>query len=50
MIDFILASPTMADAYVPKSYEVLLGSVDSCGSDHNPVVAAFTLTPRTARN
>jgi len=43
MIDFILASPEMARRYVKKTYRVLSGSVETNGSDHNPVVAKFRL-------
>lgn len=44
MIDFILASPAMADRYVPKSYRIHTGgSPDTTGSDHNPVTARFRL-------
>jgi endonuclease/exonuclease/phosphatase family metal-dependent hydrolase len=46
MIDFILASPAMGPAYVPHSYDVLLGSVETHGSDHNPVSASFKLPRR----
>ncbi len=45
MIDFILASPALGQRYLPKSYRVISGSVDSSGSDHNPVVARFDLKP-----
>jgi len=50
MIDFVFASPALAAGYVPKSYDVLLGSVDAHGSDHNPVTASFKLTARTAEH
>lgn len=43
MIDFIFASPAMAKHYVPKSYHVIPGSVETTGSDHNPVAAKFNL-------
>jgi len=43
VIDFILCSPAMAKRYVPKSYSVLDGTVDSSGSDHNPVLIQFRL-------
>ncbi|HUS40920.1 MAG TPA: endonuclease/exonuclease/phosphatase family protein [Pirellulales bacterium] len=43
MIDFILASPTMAKRYVPGSYRIVQGSPEISGSDHNPVVAKFRL-------
>lgn len=44
MIDFVLASPTMAGCYVAKSCRVIPGSVASLGSDHNPVSVRFDLT------
>ncbi len=52
MIDFILASPAMAQMYVPKSYDVILGTVETSGSDHNPVLARFKLAEEvtTAKN
>ncbi len=43
MIDYILASPAMAETYVPKSYKIVSGSVEAGGSDHNPVVSQFRL-------
>jgi endonuclease/exonuclease/phosphatase family metal-dependent hydrolase len=43
MIDFILTSQSMAKRYVPKSYRILAGSVETSGSDHNPVLAKFRL-------
>jgi endonuclease/exonuclease/phosphatase family metal-dependent hydrolase len=43
MIDYILCSPAMAFCYVPKSYRIPQGTVESSGSDHNPVVADFRL-------
>ena len=41
MIDFVLCSPALAEGYVKDSYRVWPGSVDSQGSDHNPVAARF---------
>ncbi|MCB9852268.1 MAG: endonuclease/exonuclease/phosphatase family protein [Phycisphaerales bacterium] len=41
MIDFIFCSPEMAKRYVAKSLRVVDGTVESSGSDHNPVVAKF---------
>jgi endonuclease/exonuclease/phosphatase family metal-dependent hydrolase len=41
MIDFILCSPAMAKAYVKDSYRVIPGSVQTSGSDHNPVAVSF---------
>ncbi|HNO78485.1 MAG TPA: endonuclease/exonuclease/phosphatase family protein [Phycisphaerae bacterium] len=43
MIDFVLGSPGMAGLYVPKSYDVILGTVETNGSDHNLVSAQFKL-------
>ncbi|GMU22520.1 MAG: hypothetical protein AMXMBFR13_26060 [Phycisphaerae bacterium] len=43
MIDFILASPSMARRYVPKTYAIVPGSPDTTGSDHNAVVAKFKI-------
>lgn len=45
MIDFLLCSPAMAKRYVPKSCKIMPGTVDSSGSDHNPVSAHFDLKP-----
>ena len=41
MIDFILCSPAMAKDYVKGSYRVIPGSIDTTGSDHNPVSVSF---------
>lgn len=41
MIDFILASPAMAERYLPRSYRIPQGSSETLGSDHNPVIAKF---------
>lgn len=41
MIDFILASPAMGSRLVQDSYGVEMGSIESSGSDHNPVMARF---------
>lgn len=41
MIDFIFASPAMARDYVSDSYRIVHGSMETIGSDHNPVVAQF---------
>lgn len=43
MIDFILCSPAMAKTYVKDSFQVIPGSPDSTGSDHNPVSVSFSL-------
>lgn len=44
MIDFIFASPALTACYVPASYRVMDGTVESSGSDHNPLVAEFDLS------
>lgn len=41
MIDFIFASPAMGRRYVDNSYRIVVGTVESHGSDHNPVVVEF---------
>lgn len=46
IIDFIMASPAMGETYVEKSYQIMVGTVQSLGSDHNPVVAKFELPAR----
>ncbi|MFQ5423273.1 MAG: endonuclease/exonuclease/phosphatase family protein [Phycisphaerae bacterium] len=43
MIDFILCSPEFARRYQSGSYHVPQGTVETTGSDHNPVLATFTL-------
>lgn len=43
MIDFILCSPAIAKRYVPGSYRAIPGSIETTGSDHNPVSARFSL-------
>jgi endonuclease/exonuclease/phosphatase family metal-dependent hydrolase len=43
MIDFIFCSPAMAKRYAPGSYQVYPGTVESSGSDHNPIRARFSL-------
>jgi endonuclease/exonuclease/phosphatase family metal-dependent hydrolase len=43
MIDFILCSPAMAAAYVDGSFQVVPGSTETTGSDHNPVSVSFRL-------
>ena len=43
MIDFILASPAMAQRYESGSYRITPGSPETTGSDHNPVVARFRI-------
>ena len=45
VIDYLLCSPEMARRYEPKSYRVDSGSLDVCGSDHNPVIIRFLLAP-----
>jgi endonuclease/exonuclease/phosphatase family metal-dependent hydrolase len=43
VIDYILCSPSMAKQYVKGSFQIPQGSIDSTGSDHNPVTATFRL-------
>lgn len=43
MIDYIFCSPAMAERYMPGSYRIFPGSVDTSGSDHNPVALRFRL-------
>ncbi|MFH0982337.1 MAG: endonuclease/exonuclease/phosphatase family protein [Planctomycetota bacterium] len=43
MIDFMFCSPAMARRYEPQSYRVYAGTVESSGSDHNPISARFKL-------
>jgi len=43
VIDYIFCSPAMAKRYVKQSMQVLDGSVESSGSDHNPVAMDFDL-------
>lgn len=43
MIDYVFCSPAMAKAYVSGSYRIIEGSVESGGSDHNPIAADFRL-------
>lgn len=43
VIDFILASPALAERYVPRSYRVLGGEERKSASDHFPVIVQFDL-------
>jgi endonuclease/exonuclease/phosphatase (EEP) superfamily protein YafD len=43
IIDFILCTPAMHQAYVPGSFHIPQGSIGTTGSDHNPIVATFNL-------
>ena len=43
MIDFILVSPAMKKRFVTGSNGILPGTVESSGSDHNPVSARFRM-------
>ena len=43
MIDFVLASPAMAERFVEGSYNIVHGSPDTTGSDHNAVLARFRI-------
>ncbi len=45
MIDFIICSPAMRDYYVEDSYDIIAGTVEDSGSDHNPSVATFAFRP-----
>jgi endonuclease/exonuclease/phosphatase family metal-dependent hydrolase len=50
MIDFILASPALAKTYVKDSYKILSGTIESNGSDHNPVRCRFQLPAASETN
>jgi exonuclease III len=41
MIDYMLCSPAMHQRYVKGSFRVPQGSIETTGSDHNPIVATF---------
>lgn len=41
VIDFLLCSPAMAKQYVAGSIQAPQGSVETTGSDHNPIAATF---------
>jgi endonuclease/exonuclease/phosphatase family metal-dependent hydrolase len=41
VIDHMLCTPAMRERYVKGSFRVPQGSVDTTGSDHNPVAATF---------
>jgi hypothetical protein len=43
VIDFMLCSPAMARQFVKGSYRNPQGSVESTGSDHNPISATFRM-------
>ncbi len=43
VIDFLLCSPAMARQFVKGSYRNPQGSVESTGSDHNPISATFRM-------
>ena len=43
MIDFMLCSPAMKARYVKGSFNVPQGSIETTGSDHNPIVATFSV-------
>ena len=43
VIDFLLCSPEMARSFVKGSYRNPQGSVETTGSDHNPISATFKL-------
>jgi endonuclease/exonuclease/phosphatase family metal-dependent hydrolase len=42
MIDYMLCTPALHKRYVPGSFRVPQGSIDTTGSDHNPIVATFS--------
>ena len=46
MIDFMLCSPAMRQAYVKGSCRIEPGSPETTGSDHNPLVARFRVQAR----
>ena len=41
IIDFMLCTPAMQQRYVKGSFRVPQGTIDTTGSDHNPIVATF---------
>jgi len=41
VIDFMLCSPAMHQRYVKGSFRVPQGSIETTGSDHNPIEATF---------
>jgi endonuclease/exonuclease/phosphatase family metal-dependent hydrolase len=41
VIDFMLVSPGLRQQYVKGSFHVPQGSIETTGSDHNPLVATF---------
>jgi hypothetical protein len=43
MIDFILCSPALGARYAKGSYHITAGTVETNGTDHNPVSAVFDL-------
>jgi hypothetical protein len=40
MIDFMLCSPATAKEYYQGSFHIRHGTVESTGSDHNPMIEA----------
>jgi endonuclease/exonuclease/phosphatase family metal-dependent hydrolase len=42
MIDYMLCTPALHEHYVPGSFRVPQGSIETTGSDHNPIVATFS--------
>ncbi len=46
IIDFILCSPALARGYVPDSYRIRSGTVETSGSDHNPVIMQVDLSSK----
>ena len=41
IIDFMLVSPALRQRYIKGSFRVPQGSIETTGSDHNPIVATF---------
>jgi endonuclease/exonuclease/phosphatase family metal-dependent hydrolase len=41
VIDYMLCSPALRQRYVKGSFRVPQGSIETTGSDHNPIVATF---------
>ncbi|MCO6435781.1 MAG: endonuclease/exonuclease/phosphatase family protein [Phycisphaerae bacterium] len=48
-IDFLLLSPALKERYVPGSFDILQGSVETTGSDHNPISIMLNLSSASTR-
>lgn len=48
-IDFLLLSPTLRERYVGDSFDIVDGSVETVGSDHNPVSISLNLSSEAKR-